>query len=210
MAATFRIGSGMIFVTVCDPKSWYDLDVPVKRYMLMMKERVPLQTYPSKEAFIAEIRRTYKLFDQEFDDVPEDKKNHRIGEVDRTPHEMIAYQLGWLSLVMSWERDERAGIEVTTPAPDYKWNQLGALYQRFYQAYDSYTLEELRFMLKQRTDEWCEWIDRLTEEELFRPGVRKWTVTSANWPMWKWLHINSVAPFKSFRTKIRKWKKYVA
>ncbi|VTR52987.1 Uncharacterised protein [Actinobacillus pleuropneumoniae] len=74
MAATFRIGSGMIFVTVCDPKSWYDLDVPVKRYMLMMKERVPLQTYPSKEAFIAEIRRTYKLFDQEFDDVPEDKR----------------------------------------------------------------------------------------------------------------------------------------
>ncbi|MBY0159792.1 ClbS/DfsB family four-helix bundle protein [Cytobacillus firmus] len=169
-----------------------------------------MQTYPSKEAFIAEIRRTYKLFDQEFDDVPEDKKNHRIGEVDRTPHEMIAYQLGWLSLVMSWERDERAGIEVTTPAPDYKWNQLGALYQRFYQAYDGYSLEELRFMLKQRTDEWCEWINRLTEEELFRPGVRKWTVTSANWPMWKWLHINSVSPFKSFRTKIRKWKKYVA
>jgi len=169
-----------------------------------------LQTYPSKEAFIAEIRRTYKLFDQEFDDVPEDRKNQRIGEVDRTPQEMIAYQLGWLSLVMSWERDEGAGIEVTTPAPNYKWNQLGALYQRFYQAYDGYSLEELRFMLKQRTDEWCEWINRLTEEELFRPGVRKWTVTSANWPMWKWLHINSVAPFKSFRAKIRKWKKFVA
>ncbi|MDU5101023.1 MAG: ClbS/DfsB family four-helix bundle protein, partial [Clostridium butyricum] len=23
----------------------------------------------------------------------------------------------------------------------------------------------------------------------------------------KWIHINTVAPFKSFRTKIRKWKK---
>ncbi|WP_279300465.1 ClbS/DfsB family four-helix bundle protein [Paenibacillus sp. GM2FR] len=144
----------------------------------------------------------------EFDDVLEDKKNRRIGEVDRTPQEMIAYQLGWLTLVMSWEKDELAGKEVTTPTPDYKWNQLGALYQQFYLAYDAYSLEELRFMLKQRTDEWCEWINRLTEEELYRPGVRKWTATSANWPMWKWLHINSVAPFKSFRTQIRKWKKY--
>ncbi|MGO3317954.1 MAG: ClbS/DfsB family four-helix bundle protein, partial [Leuconostoc carnosum] len=26
-------------------------------------------------------------------------------------------------------------------------------------------------------------------------------------PVWKWVHINSVAPFGTFRTKIRKWKK---
>lgn len=167
-----------------------------------------LQTYQSKEAFIAEVQRTYNLFDQEFDDVPEDKRNFRIGEVDRTPQEMIAYQLGWLTLVMSWEKDELAGKEVTTPTPDLKWNQLGALYQQFYHTYDGYSLEELRSLLKQRTKEWCEWINGLREEELFLSGVRKWTVTSANWPMWKWLHINSVAPFKSFRTKIRKWKKH--
>lgn len=174
----------------------------------MMKERVPLQTYQSKEALITEIQKTYKLFDQEFDDVPEYKRNLRIGEVDRTPQEMIAYQLGWLTLVMSWEKDELAGKEVTTPTPDYKWNQLGALYQQFYHTYDAHSLEELRSLLKQRIEEWCEWINQLSEEELFHSGVRKWTVTSANWPMWKWLHINSVAPFKSFRTKIRKWKKY--
>ncbi|AQP77350.1 hypothetical protein B0X25_10755 [Listeria monocytogenes] len=27
--------------------------------------------------------------------------------------------------------------------------------------------------------------------------------------MYKWIHINSVAPFTNFRTKIRKWKKIV-
>jgi len=173
-----------------------------------MKGRVPLPTYQNKEALITEIQKTYRLFDQEFDDVPEDKKNLRIGEVDRTPQEMMAYQLGWLSLVMSWEKDELAGKAVTTPTPDYKWNQLGELSQQFYRTYDGYSLKELRSMLKQRTNDWCEWIDGLSEEELFHLGVRKWTITSANWPMWKWLHINSVAPFKSFRTKIRRWKKY--
>lgn len=31
--------------------------------------------------------------------------------------------------------------------------------------------------------------------------------TPSKWRVWKWIHINIVAPFKSFRTKIRKWKK---
>lgn len=31
--------------------------------------------------------------------------------------------------------------------------------------------------------------------------------TPSNWPVWKWVHINTVAPFKSFRSKIRKWKR---
>ena len=39
------------------------------------------------------------------------------------------------------------------------------------------------------------WINDLSEAELFQPEQRKW------------VHINTVAPFTSFRTKIRKWKK---
>ena len=62
---------------------------------------------------------------------------------------------------------------------------VGALYQQFYHTYDGYSLEELRSLLKQRTIEWCEWINSLREEELFHSGVRKWTVTGANgrWEM---------------------------
>ncbi|WP_164875492.1 ClbS/DfsB family four-helix bundle protein [Sporolactobacillus terrae] len=58
-------------------------------------------------------------------------------------------------------------------------------------------------------DAWCSWVQGLNDKERFQPGVRMWTVTNANWPMWKWIHINSVAPFKSFRAKIRKWKRNV-
>lgn len=43
---------------------------------------------------------------------------------------------------------------------------------------------------------------------LHQPGGRKWTQsTPANWPVWKWVHINTVALFKSFRSRIRKRKK---
>lgn len=133
----------------------------------------------------------------------------RIDKADKTPQEMIAYPLVWLTLVLSWEKKELAGQEVITPAPDYKWNQLGLLYQQFYRQYSDYSLSELRLQFKEKIETWSTWINGLTDEELFMPGVRKWTVTNANWPMWKWIHINSVAPFKSFRTKIRKWKKNI-
>lgn len=168
-----------------------------------------MQEYDSKEALIAAVQKTYQLFDREFDDIPEHIINIRIKDVDRTPQEMIAYQLGWLQLIMEWEKDELAGKEVITPSHDYKWNQLGALYQQFYDEYSACSLTELRILFKERVEKWCNWIDQLSDEELFIPNARKWTVTNANWAMWKWLHINSVAPFKSFRSKIRKWKKHV-
>jgi hypothetical protein len=166
-----------------------------------------MQSYASNEAFVAEIQKRYALFDKEFDAISEDEKNQRFDGVDRTPQEMIAYQLGWLTLVMSWENDELAGKTVVTPTPDYKWNQLGLLYQDFYRRYSNCSLKELRQLFHEAVEKWCDWIRHLSDKELFTPGVRKWTVTNANWPMWKWIHINSVAPFKSFRTKIRKWKK---
>ncbi|MCQ2009398.1 MAG: ClbS/DfsB family four-helix bundle protein [Sporolactobacillus sp.] len=165
--------------------------------------------YENKEALIDEIRKTYRLFDQEFENVPEANRNIRLDEVDRTPQEMLAYQIGWLTLVMSWEEDELAGKQVITPTPDYKWNQLGMLYQQFYQHYANDSLEELRALFRDKIETWCGWVNGLSDEELFVPGIRRWTVTSANWPMWKWIHINSVAPFRSFRTKIRKWKRNI-
>lgn len=168
-----------------------------------------LQTYESKQALIDEIRKTYGLFVAEFDTVLEAQLHRRVDEVDRTPAEMIAYQLGWLNLIMSWEKDELEGKQVVTPTPDYKWNQLGPLYQSFYEQYQDDSLAELRLKFQKSVDRFCLWIDGLSEQELFDPGVRKWAMTAAMWPVWKWIHINSVAPFKTFRTKIRKWKKVV-
>lgn len=54
-----------------------------------------------------------------------------------------------------------------------------------------------------------DWINDFSEVELFQPEQRKWATTKAKWPIWKWVHINTVAPFTNFRTKIRKWKETV-
>ena len=53
-------------------------------------------------------------------------------------------------------------------------------------------------------------IDSMSEKELFQPHMRKWAddaTKTAVWEVYKFIHVNTVAPFGTFRTKIRKWKK---
>ena len=68
-----------------------------------------MKDYSSGEELIAEIRKRAELFVAEFDDVPASGLHTLKDGVDRTPAQMLAYQLGWMDLLLGWERDERAG-----------------------------------------------------------------------------------------------------
>ena len=167
-----------------------------------------MQEYPDKAALTAEIGRAAEKFIAEFADIAEADGNLRLEEGERTPFEILAYQLGWLSLIESWNREEAAGREAATPAPGIKWNQMGLLHERFYADHAGQLLAELSARFKEAVGELCGWIGTLSEDELFKPGGRKWArSTPADWPLWKWVHINTVAPFKTFRAKTRRWKK---
>ena len=91
-----------------------------------------MKEYASKVELTSAIKASYKKYIDEFENISEDFKDKRFEEVDRTPAENLAYQVGWTTLLLKWEKDEKIGLEV---------------------------------------------------------------------------HINTVAPFGTFRTKIRKWKK---
>ena len=139
---------------------------------------------------------TAKLFIDEFSELSEAEKDKLIEGVDRTPAQMIAYQLGWLDLVKSWDDAELAGQTPVLPEEGYKWNQLG------------YSLQELIQLFKQKLATWNSWIESLDDNTLFTKDARNWTKPYPSaWPVARFIHINSIAPFKSFRTKIRKWKK---
>ena len=164
--------------------------------------------YANKQQLLDEINKTAKLFIDEFSELSEAEKDKLIEGVDRTPAQMIAYQLGWLDLVKSWDDAELAGQTPILPAEGYKWNQLGELYQHFYKIYQDDSLQELIQLFKQKLATWNSWIESLDDNTLFTKDARNWTKPYPSaWPVARFIHINSVAPFKSFRTKIRKWKK---
>lgn len=163
----------------------------------------------TKQQLKDEIHKRYLLLDQEFNDLTNTDRDIEVEGVDRTPAEIIAYQIGWLQLVMGWDKAEKAGQKVHMPKEGYKWNRLGDMYQAFYEECKPYTLEQLRQQFQLLEQQFQDWLDTLTEEELFTQGVRQWTGDNPTWPMVRWIKINTISPFTNFRTKIRKWKKAI-
>ncbi|AIF86231.1 TPA: ClbS/DfsB family four-helix bundle protein [Streptococcus agalactiae] len=171
-----------------------------------------MRVYENKEELKKEISKTFEKYIMEFNNIPENLKDKRIDEVDRTPAENLSYQVGWTSLVLKWEEDERKGLQVKTPSDEFKWNQLGELYQWFTDTYAHLSLQELKAKLNENINSIYAMIDLLSEEELFEAHMRKWAdeaTKTATWEVYKFIHVNTVAPFGTFRTKIRKWKKIV-
>ncbi|HEN7548065.1 TPA: ClbS/DfsB family four-helix bundle protein [Streptococcus agalactiae] len=169
-----------------------------------------MRTYSDKNELKEEVLKSYKKYIAEFNDIPEKLKDLRIDEVDRTPAENLAYQVGWTTLILKWESDEQSGLEVKTPTETFKWNQLGELYQHCTETYASLTIKELTAQLNDNVDAIGNMIDSMSDEVLFKPHMRNWAdsaTKNAVWEVYKFIHINTVAPFGTFRTKIRKWKK---
>ncbi|QPK94129.1 ClbS/DfsB family four-helix bundle protein [Actinomyces sp. zg-332] len=169
-----------------------------------------MKSYQNKAELKSEIEKAYAKYILEFEVVPEHLKDSSCEGIDRTPAENLAYQVGWTTLLLKWENDEKAGLEVKTPSADFKWNQLGELYKWFNETYAHLSLKELKKILDHNVAEICVMVDNMSETELFEPHQRKWAdeaTKTAVWEVWKFIRVNTIAPFTTFRTKIRKWKK---
>lgn len=59
-----------------------------------------MRAYQNKEDLKLEIEKNFKKYIAEFDNIPEELKDKRVDEVDRTPAENLAYQVGWTTLLL--------------------------------------------------------------------------------------------------------------
>lgn len=103
-----------------------------------------MKSYESKAALNEAIKTNYKKYIDEFTNIPNSLSNKRIQNVARTPSENISYQLGWITALLNWEKDEIAGQDVFVPAKGYTWNNLGGLINHF-------MMIMLTFLLKNRS-----------------------------------------------------------
>lgn len=88
------------------------------------------------------------------------------------------------------------------PAPGFKWNQLGLLAHHFYKEQNNQSLEQLLVQFKTLVLEIRQFIESNNEDTLFGIGRRHWA--GQKWPLAKWIQVNTVAPYGSARTKLRK------
>ena len=73
-----------------------------------------MQEYLNRKELINEINKRAKLFIDEFEKITDESKDTLVEGVDRSPAQTIAYQLGWMKLVLSWEEKEKKGGKVVT------------------------------------------------------------------------------------------------
>lgn len=166
-----------------------------------------MKIYNSKQELKDEIITKFEKYISEFDEIKEEEKNLMTKSSDRTPSQNLSYNLGWINKLIDWEVTEKNGQKAEVPAAGYKWNNLGDLYNFFYETYAKYSIKQKQLMLRESVDKIINIIDDMSDKELFEPNGRDWAITPADWPVYKWIHINTVAPFTTFRSKIRKWKK---
>lgn len=166
--------------------------------------------YNDKLELIETIKNDANLFIKEYSDIKETSINKIDNEIEYSPFQMLAFCIGWIDLVLSWEDEEQKGMKKTALATEWKWNNLDWLYQSFYDKYDSYSFNELINIFNQKVVNIIELINNLSDEELFEAGKRNWAKTNGKeFSVCRLIHLNTIANFKNFRGKIRKWKKNV-
>ena len=126
-----------------------------------------MRTYENKDELKNEINKSFAKYISEFNDIPEPLKDKRIDEVDRTPAENLAYQVGWTTLILKWEADERKGLQVKTPSDNLSGISLVNYINGSQIHMHTCHCKRLKDMLNENIDSIYAMIDSLSEEELF-------------------------------------------
>lgn len=164
--------------------------------------------YNNKLELIEAIKNNASLFIEEYSSINEESMKIIDEEIEYSPFQMLAFCNGWMDLVLSWENEEKTGKHETTLATEWKWNDLGWLYQSFYDKYNNYSLKDLIDDFNQKVDDIIQLVNNLSDIELFENGKRNWAKTNGKeFSVCRLIHLNTISNFKNFRGKIRKWKK---
>ena len=164
--------------------------------------------YNNKLELIDAIKSNADLFIREYSDIKDEAMDTTYEEIEYSPYQMLAFCIGWMDLVLSWEEEEQNGIQKTVLATEWKWNDLDWLYQSFYNKYNSYSFNELVNIFNQKVVNIIELVNNLSDEDLFEDGKKNWAKTNGKeFSVCRLIHLNTIANFKNFRGKIRKWKK---
>jgi hypothetical protein len=159
----------------------------------------------SKSELLNNLVTAYSKLHEEATSIPKDLERDPGIEGGISPCDLIAYQIGWGKLLLSWDALEAQGDKVEMPAPGFKWNQLGLLAKHFYREQSNQSLEQLLAQFKTLQLEIQQFVESNNEDTLFGIGRRRWA--GQKWPLIKWIQVNTVAPYESARAKLRKWKK---
>lgn len=160
----------------------------------------------NKDALLEAIDDAYAKLMREFASIPVDRTGEKTLEghaqgTRMSVHDLVAYLTGWNELVLKWHARRAAGEPVDFPEAGYKWNQLGALAQKFYADYDDLAFEPLLARFAQAKGRIVDLIERHDDATLYgTPWYESYT-------MGRMIQFNTSSPYANARGRLRAWKK---
>lgn len=122
---------------------------------------------------------------------------------------IIAYNIGWGKLLIYWYTSGITGVNPIMPGEGFtKW-EYDKIAQHFYQ---KYKYDNLDLQLKEFASVVQQILDIVNKESktgnLNKFGVWQWCTLKSGkqWPLAKWIQVNTVAPYKGAIAKIKKLK----
>jgi len=115
--------------------------------------------------------------------------------------DLVAYLVGWGSLVLKWHRLKSSNLRVDFPETGYQWNELGQLAQKFYADYENESFDELIKELDKTVKHILQLIEKQDNAILYQAGWYK------KYSMGRMIQLNTASPYKNARTRVRKFKR---
>lgn len=160
----------------------------------------------NKDELLTAIMVNYNKLTLELQDIPKDLTD--LKELDGhakdtliSINNLLAYLIGWGQLVLKWNDKKSEGLAIDFPDTNYKWNELGQLAQKFYKDYEKDNFKSLQQKLDNTVNKIIKLIDAKTNDELYEMAWYE------KWPLGRMIQLNTSAPFKNARERIRRWKK---
>ena len=158
----------------------------------------------SKSELLASINERFAKLEMALDAVPVDIADEKTMEghmkgTEISVNNLVSYLIGWNELVLKWLDQDDRGHPVEFPEVGYKWNQLGALAQKFYIDYSGQSFNENRHRLISAKNQLISEIEKRTDKELYCVDWYK------KWSKGRMIQLNSSSPYENARGRIRKW-----
>ena len=126
----------------------------------------------SREQLLDAIEINFERLARDLGKVPAHKTNeatlegHAKGRV-MSVHNLASYLLGWNNLVLKWIEKDAKGEPINFPETAFKWNQLGALAQKFYADFDAVPFDQLLKDLEIAKQKIVDFLSDQTDEFLY-------------------------------------------
>lgn len=115
--------------------------------------------------------------------------------------DVVSYLIEWGKLVLKWHSKSLKNELIDFPETGYNWNQLGELAQSFQKKHSNDSYQSLLQLFNSTVNEIILVIKALDNDKLY---LENWYKI---YSFGRMIQLNTSSPYKTARTKIRRWKK---